>query len=383
MDLDFRKDQLMIKKTAREFLDKECPRSPYVREVEESEIGITSDLWKKIAKLGWLGMLIPEEYGGMECDVVDMTILMEEMGRACLPGPVLHTVLGALAILWEGTNKQKERFLSKIAAGKMIVTTTLNGATSGLEAENVHTTGEMATEDVVINGVEMFVPDVNIADYVLCPIRKTNGTDAEKEITLVLIDPKTEGVTFRPLNDTIAKDKLFRLELNNVKAPKENVLGKVDDAWKTVKKMIAYGSVFECARMTGGSKRVLDLSVNYAKNRKQYGAPIGSFQIIQHYLAMMFTDTEANDLMTYQAASMLSHGEECQKEISMAKAWVNDAYYRTCVTGHQIYGGVGFTEEFDIGLYFRRAKAQEISFGDTDYHNKRVANAIGLGFLDD
>lgn len=378
MDLDFRKDQELIRKTTREFLDKECPRDPFVRDMEKDEKGFTSELWLKMAELGWLGLLLPEKYGGMECDFVDLAIVLEEMGRACLPGPFLQTTLAGLAVLWAGTEEQKERFLGKIADGDMIMTLALNEPVSRYEAGAIKTAGEFAGDSIVVNGVEMFVPDAHIADYILCPVRTTQGTSPEEEISLVLIDPKIEGVTCASLEDTAARDKLFRVELKNVKVPVQNVIGGVDGAWPLVKKILTHGALSECARMLGGARRVLDLSVNYAKKRKQFGAPIGSFQIIQHHLVDMLTDVDGSHFIIYQAAWKVANGEDCQKDVSMAKAWINEAYYRTCVTGHQVHGGIGFTEEFDVGLYFRRAKAQEISFGDTDYHCSHIAREIGL-----
>ncbi|MFK5952064.1 MAG: acyl-CoA dehydrogenase family protein [Desulfobacterium sp.] len=378
MDLDLRKDQQMIKKTAREFLDKECPRDPFVREMEKDDRGITDDLWRKMADLGWLGLLLPEKYGGMECDFLDLIIVLEEMGRACLPGPFLQTSLAGLAILWEGSDDQKERFLSKIADGDMIMTLALNESMQTDNAEAIKTTGESMGKSLVINGVEMFVPDAHIADYILCPVRIDPSITPEEAISLVLIDPCQDGVECIPLKDTIAGDKLFRVELNNVEVPVENHIGVFGESWSLIQKLQIHGALSECARMLGGARRVLDLSVDYAKKRKQFDRPIGSFQIIQHYLAAMLTDVDASQFITYQAAWKVANGQGSRKDVSMAKVWVNEAYYRTCVTGHQVHGGVGFTQEFDVGLYFRRAKAQEISFGDTDYHCSHIAQEIGL-----
>ena len=224
----------------------------------------------------------------------------------------------------------------------------------------------------------MFVQDAHIADYILCPVKTSQNDKDEENISLVLIDPKSEGVTCTPLKDTISKDKLFRLDFENVTVSLQNLITNIHEGWPLIKKLINHGAIGECAKMVGGGKKVLDLSVKYAKNRKQYDRPIGSFQIIQHYLSNMFTDVEANRLITYQAAWKMSQGMDSEKDVSMAKAWVNDAYYRICVNGHQVHGGVGFTEEFDVGLYFRRAKAQEISFGDADFHCDIVAQKMGL-----
>jgi len=224
----------------------------------------------------------------------------------------------------------------------------------------------------------MFVQDAHLADHFLCPVRTKEGPNAEEGISLLLVDARSTGITCLPLKDTIARDKLFRLEFKDAKVPKANVVGTIDQGWSTVEKILSHGALGECARMLGGARRVLEMCVAYAKERKQFKRPIGSFQIIQHYLANMLTDVDGCHFATYQAAWKLSQGLPAPREVSIAKGWVSDAYYRVCVTGHQVYGANGFTEEYDLGLYFRREKAQELSFGDADFHRAVVARELGF-----
>ena len=378
MNLDFTEDQEMLKKAAREFLDKECPRTTFVREMELDAKGYTADLWKKIAELGWLGIVFPEQYGGSGYKLLDLVVLLEEMGRACLPGPLLSTILCGLSILWAGTQEQKQELLPRIVSGDAVLTLALTEPNAMYLATAVNLQARQNGDSFTINGSKMFVPDAHAADYFLCVVRTKAGTIPEEGITLFLVDAKRPGITFSQLGDTIAGDKLFRVDFKDVKAKKSNILGKLDNGWPLVEKILAHGAIAECARMLGGAKRVLEMCVSYSKERVQYNRPIGSFQIIQHYLANMLIDVDACHFITYQAAWRLSEELPSAKEVSIAKAWVSDAYYRICMVGHQIHGGIGFTQDHDMGLYFRRAKAQELSFGDADFHRAAVAREIGL-----
>ena len=378
MNLDFRKDQKMIRKAAREFLDKECPRDPYVRDMELDDTGFTPQLWDKMAELGWLGLTFPEAFNGMGCDFIDLAIILEEMGRACLPGPFVQNILAGMAILWFGSDNMKKQYLPDIADGKTIMTLALNETDATYKATDIQTKAIFSDESITVTGNKTFVPYAHIVDYALLPVRDDSSEAGEQGISLLLLDLKSPGISTIRLEDTIAKDKLFNLELTNVVVPMDNLLGEKGQGWPIVDKLMSCGAVAECARMSGGARQVVNLSAKYAKERKQFGRPVGSFQIIQHYLADMLTIVDGSHYLTFQAAFKLAKGESHQQEISLAKAFINDAYYKTCVAGHQIHGGVGFTAEFDVGLYFRRAKAQELSFGDTNFHLDIIASNMGL-----
>ncbi len=378
MNLDFSEDQEMLKRAARQFLDVECPRSPFVRDMELDEKGYTADLWHKMAEVGWMGIAFPEEYDGAGCNFLDLVVLLEEMGRACLPGPFLSTILCGLSILWAGTEEQKRALLPKIASGEVVLTLALTEPSARYAADAIGLQAKLNGDNLIITGTKMFVSDAHVADYLLCVARTDSGATPEEGITLILVDAKNAGITCLSLEDTIAGDKLFRVEFNNVKVPKSNIIGELNKGWPLVERIMAHGAVSECARMLGGAKRVLEMSVSYAKERVQFNRPIGSFQAIQHPLANMLMDVDGCYYITYQAAWRLSEGLPCTREVSIAKAWVSDAYHRICVTGHQVHGGIGFVEDHDMGLYYRRAKAQELSFGDADFHRRIVEGEIGL-----
>lgn len=377
MDLAFDEQQEMLRKSAGDFLSSKCPKD-YVRQMEQDEKGYSPALWQEMAELGWLGLAFPEEYGGSGMSFVDLVVLLEEMGRACLPGPFFSTVvLGGLTVLDAGSEEQKRKLLPLIAQGKIIVTLALMENRATYAAADIGTKA-MAEDDVfIIRGTKLFVPDANVADYIICVARTKESLVPEDGVTLLLMDAKNPGMSLTLLK-TIAWDKQCEVIFNDVKVPKQNILGKVDKGWTEVEKIIERAAVAKCAEMVGGAQQVLEMSTSYAKERVQFGHPIGSFQAIQHHLANATMDVDGARLATYQAAWMLSQGLPCLKEVAVAKAWTSQAYQRIVTISHQIQGGNAFMEDHDMQLYFRRAKAAELAFGDAYFHQKRIATLLGI-----
>jgi alkylation response protein AidB-like acyl-CoA dehydrogenase len=331
-----------------------------------------------MAELGWLGLPFPETYKGGGFSFLDLIVLLEEMGRACLPGPFLSTVvLGGLPILEWGSEEQKQQILPKISKGEAILTLALTEPSARYNAASIQTTATPKGDDYLISGTKLFVPDAQIADWIICVARTAEKANPEEGITLFLVDAKSSGIS-TVLLSTIAGDKQCELTLKKVKVPRSNIFGKPGQGWQMVKRIIEWAAVAKCAEMVGGNQQVMEMSVNYAKERIQFDRPIGSFQIIQHYLADMSIDVDSARITLYKAAWKLSEGLPCSNEISIAKAWISDAYRRVATQAHQIHGAIGFTKEHDLELYFRRAKAGEVFFGDVDYHREIVAQQLGL-----
>jgi len=377
MDFHFNEIQEMIRKDARRFLNNKSPKS-YVREMEEDEQGFTSDLWKEMANLGWMGLVVPEKYGGQDMTFMELAVLIEEMGRACLPGPYFSTViLGSLPILEAGTDAQKQEFLPKIAGGEMIMTMAITEPSAKYDPSGVEVKAIADGDNYVIEGTKLFVADAHVADYMICVARTQDSADKSQGISLFLVDAKSPGISCTLLK-TIASDRQCEIVFDKVIVPKENVLGELNNGWKVVEKTLAKAAAAKCAEMIGGAQQVLEMTVEYAKQRVQFGRPIGSFQAVQHHCANMTIDVEASRFMTYQACWMLSEDLPCEKEIHMAKGWTNDAYRRVVTLGHQVHGGIGFTKDHDMQLYFRRSKTGEVLFGDSSYHKEKVAEALAL-----
>ena len=377
MDFALNEEQEMLRKMSRDFLVNECPKS-LVREMEVDEKGYSPGLWKKMAELGWMGLVLPEQYGGEGMSFLDLTVLLEELGRALVPGPYVSTVVYcALPILASGTEEQKKEFLPKIARGEMIVTLALTEPSATYEPAGIEVKAVADGDDFVISGTKLFISDAHVADYLLCVARTKDSANKEEGITLFLVDAKSPGISLKPLK-TIAEDKQFEVVFDKVRVPKKNMLGELDRGWDVIKDMLPSATLAQCALMMGGGQQVLEMTVEYAKERVQFGRPIGTFQAIQHKCADMAVDVDGSRFITYQAAWRLSEGLPCDLDVAMAKAWVSEAYRRVCVEGHQIHGGIGFIKDHDMQLYYRRAKSSELMFGDADYHRELVAQKIGL-----
>jgi len=377
MNLALSEEQEMLKKMAHDFLADNFPKK-VVKELEESELGYSPEFWKQMAELGWMGLALPEKYGGGGMSFLDLAVLLEEMGRACLPGPYFSTVvLGGLTVADIGSEEQKQKYMPKIISGEAIFTLALTEPSAGYEAAAIETKATADKDGYVLNGIKLFVPDAHIADYMLVVARTDEKAKAEKGITIFIVDGKSPGISYTVLK-TIANDKLCEVVFNRVKVPKENILGQLNQGWSEVEKIIQRAAVAKCCEMAGCIQQALDMTVSYAKDRKQYDRPIGSFQVIQHYCADMATDVDGTRLSTYQAAWMMSEGLLCTKEVAIAKAWAGEACQRVMALAHQIHGAIGVTIDHDLQYYTRRAKAAEVSFGDARFYREIVAREMGL-----
>ncbi len=377
MDPRLSEEEEMLRTSAQDFLTEKCPKT-LVREMEEDEKGYSPQLWKEIADLGWLGLIFPEKYGGADMDFVSLAILLEEMGRACFPGPFFSTVLlGGLPILDIGTEEQKEKYLTDIISGKTIFTMAITEPIGGYTAKSIKTKAAANGNDYIINGTKMFVLDANVADYLLCVARTDEKSRGEDGITIFIVDSKSAGISITLLN-TIAGDKQCEVVFDNVKVPKENILGKLNQGWGEVQKIIERAAIAKSCEMVGGMGAVLDMTVAYVKERIQFDVPVGVFQAIQHHCVYMHVDVEGSRAASYEAAWRVSTGRPYSTEAALTKAWTSDAYNRVVALGTQAHGGVSIMKDHDLPLYFRRAKASELLFGDARFHRKTVARELGF-----
>jgi alkylation response protein AidB-like acyl-CoA dehydrogenase len=377
MDLGLSEEQEMLKTSARDFLQRECPKK-LVKQLDESDEGYSPELWRKMAQLGWLGLLFPEEYGGSGGSFLDLVVLLEEMGYNILPGPFFSTVvLGGSPILAAGSEEQKKELLPNIANGEAILTLALSEPSVRYDAAAVKATAEARNGEYVINGTKLFVPDANVADFLLVVARTRETANPEGGITVFLVDAKSPGLKTTLLK-TLARDKQCEVVFEDVSVPKENILGELDRGWPTVQDILQKAAVAKCAEMVGGAQAALDMAVAYAKERVQFNRPIGSFQAIQHYCANMVSDVDGSRFVTYKAAWKVSEGLPATMDVAVAKAWTSGAYGRVTLLAHQIFGAIGFTMDHDLHLYYRRAKASEMMFGDGAYHRAIVARELGL-----
>ncbi len=378
MDLGLSEEQELLKNFARDFLEKECPET-LVREMEEDEKGYSPDLWKKMAEQGWQGLIVPPEYGGSGMTFLDLVVLLEEFGRALVPGPFIPTAVGgAIALMEAGSEEQKKEYLPQIASGSQMWTLALTEPSGRFDAEGVELEAKSQDGEFVLNGTKLFIRDSHVADYMTVVARTGKGKNPEDGITFLVVDAKSAGIKHTPLK-TIASDKQTEVSFENVRVPKANVLGEVGKGWPLLKKVMNKATVVECAYLVGLAQMDFEVSVNYAKERVQFGRPIGSFQAIQHKCADMVTDVDGSRFIMYKAAWAVAEDEpDADLSVHMAKAWCSEATRRVVAHGQQIHGGIGFTKDYKIQLYFRRQKAAELAWGDTDFHRELVAQQLEL-----
>jgi alkylation response protein AidB-like acyl-CoA dehydrogenase len=375
MDFSLNKRQKLIRDAANDFFKKECP-SDLVRKMEEDHLGYPPELWHKIAELGWLGLIFPIGYGGYGGSFLDLIVFLEEMGRYLVPVPFLPTViLGGLPILYTGTEEQKQSFLPKIAKGELILTMALTEKDYNYGVTGINVRAIRKGNNFLVDGTKLFVPYVHIADYILCATKTKDVGKKEDRITLFLIEGKSQGLDYTALK-TVACDKQYEVVFKRVEVPERNMLGKYHKGWEIIKKVLEKAVVAQCGLMIGGAEKVLEITVDYAKKRVQFGHPIGSFQAIQHRIANSMVDLDGAKLATYKAVWELDQGLPCSQEVSVAKAWVNQACQRICANAHQVIGGIGVINDHDMQLYSRRAKAAEWFLGDTNFHREIVANFL-------
>jgi acyl-CoA dehydrogenase len=377
MDFSFTEEQDMLRSSARDFLANECPKAK-IRELAEDEIGYDPQMWHSMAELGWMGLIFPEEYGGMGASFMDLAILMEEMGRNILPGPFFSTIaLCALPLLEHGSSEQKTKFLSKIAKGKAIWTFALAESSGSYKASEVKLRAVLEGTNYVLQGHKLFVTDAHVADYILVVGRTIDGKRSEDGITLFIVDAKEPNVKMAAI-PTIGGDRQFKVSFDRVSVPKDNILGEIGNGWDIVDFILQRAAVLKCAEMSGACQAVLDMTSSYAKERVQFDRAIGSFQAIQHKLADMLIDVEAVQYLLYQAAWGISVGLPSPWQISAAKTKANKAYQRICIEAIAAHGAIGYTMDHDIGLYYRRVKAAQFAAGDTDLHRGLIAIELGL-----
>jgi alkylation response protein AidB-like acyl-CoA dehydrogenase len=377
MDISLSEEQELLQGSARDFLQKECPIR-LVRAMEDDEKGYDPNLWRQMGDLGWFGLVLPEEYGGSGATMVDLAVLLEEFGRALVPGPFAPTVVQVgLPLLWAGNAEQRQAYLPRLAQGQLIGTMAWLEPSALSQPAAVETTATAQGEHYILNGTKLCVPYAHVADYILTVARTDTRAPAGQSLTLFLVDAKSAGIAIETLK-TIADDHQCEVVFNDVAVPHSQVLGEVGKGWAIVERVLQYGAVAKCAEMVGMAQQAFDISLNYAKTRVQFGRPIGSFQAIKHKLANMVLDVDGSRYVTYHAAWLLSEGLPAGREIAVAKAWTNEACRRVVKEGQQVHGGIGYTKEYDLQLYTRRAKAAEIAFDDSDAHREAVALSLGL-----
>ena len=380
MDFTFSAEQEELRDTARAFL-RESSTGDQIRAVMATERGYDTEVWKRIAlDLGWPAILIPEEYDGLGLTYIDLVALLEETGRALLCSPFFSSVcLGANALLVAASEEQKAAYLPGIAAGETTATLAFTEANGRWDAAAIETVARRDGDDYVLSGVKKFVPDGHFADLLIVAARD-EGTSGEDGVGLFAVP--ADAVERRLLATMDQTRKQAEVTLRDVRLPASARLGGEGaeaSGWAALEKVLQLAAVAVAAEQVGGAQQCLDLSVAYAKERVQFGRPIGSFQAIKHKCADMMVEVESARSASYYAGCMAAENNTQLAEVaSLAKAYCSDAFFHCAAESIQIHGGVGFTWEYDVHLYFKRAKSTETFLGSPAHHRELVAQRIGL-----
>lgn len=372
MNLDFSEEQEMLREMVRSLCDEHAPIE-VVRKMEDDPVGYPIDFWKKLGELELLGILIPEAYGGSGMSMLDATVLYEEFGRALVPVPhFVSAVLSAGALVAAGSEAQKKAWLPKIASGEAIVTPAWLEPKNGYGPKGVQLKAEVSGQEAVLTGTKLHVGFAAAADRLLVLAR--TGPSAE-EIDLFLVDPKADGVRIEQ-QKTIASDTQYRVVLDGVRVPIVDRVGEAGSGWKTWNAVMHDGIILAAAQAMGGAQRALDITCAYASEREQFDKPLAAFQAISHYLADAATAVSGGTTLVYEAAWARAEGKDTSRLAPMAKLFACQTYRDLTAMSLQVFGGVGFTVEYDAQLFFRRAKQLQLSWWDTPYLEELVAGSL-------
>jgi len=379
MHFAFTEEQEELRSQAHGFL-REFSSPEQVRKAMESETGYDPELWGRIsAELGWTAVVIPEEYGGLGLSYVELIALMEEMGGALLCAPFLSSVcLAGNALIIGGTEAQKKEHLPGIAEGTTVGTLAYMESNGRPDATGIEAVARRDGGDFILSGAKSFVLDGHTAGLLLVAARSPESS-GEEGISLFVVPSDSPGLERRLLPTMDQTRKQAELTLSDVRLPASALMGEEGGGWRTLSGALDLAAVALAAEQVGGAQRCLDMSVEYAKERVQFGRPIGSFQAIKHKCADMMVEVESARSASYYAGwAAAEDAEDLPVAAALAKAFCSDTYFRCAAQSVQIHGGVGFTWEYDVHLYFKRAKSAEILFGSPAYHRERVAQRMGL-----
>lgn len=379
MNFALSEEQEMLRMTSRRFLD-ERAGSDVVRNLMETAAGFDAALWQEIAAQGWQGMAIPEEYGGAGFTFMEQAILMEEMGRSLFPAPYLSSiVLGADLVLTAGTEEQKQTILPDVASGEIRLAVAHLESGGRWDATGVEMTATNEGGGFVLEGAKFFVIDGHTADSLIVVARTDPSSSGTDGISLFLLPADTDGIESRRVETMDQTRKQAEITFAAVRVPATAMLGDPGSGWSSLQEMLQRAVVALAFEQVGGAQQCLDMSVEYAKARIQFGRPIGSFQAIKHKCADMLVAIESARSAAYYAGWAASVGDEdLAIAAPLAKSYCSEAYSHAAGENIQIHGGIGFTWEHDAHLFFKRAKTDELLFGTPADHRAALADALGL-----
>ena len=374
MDILPSEEEQMLKNVARDFLETEISTA-MVREMELDDLGYPPSLWKQMADLGWLGLALPEQYGGQGLPLTYLGLILQEAGRVLAPVPLHSTMVAALTIAEAGSDQQKQDILPAVSDGGMVLTWGIAERDPRLIPEAMTMQATADGDGWILNGTKMFVDNFVVAQRCLVAARTAPGSDSNQGISLFLVDTNGIGVDQTALT-TLAKDKQSRVDFKNHRVDASALVGEFNRGWPIVEAMLDRATALLCCQMTGAARKDAEMAIEYAKNRVAFGRPIGSFQSVQHMLADMLLHVDGGEMLTFEALWKMDEGLSSSVEVSQAKAFCNEKCESVVRTSQVIHGGIGFMMEFDLHLWFRRVTSWTMRLGTTYDHRARIASAL-------
>ncbi|HUG16720.1 MAG TPA: acyl-CoA dehydrogenase family protein [Thermomicrobiales bacterium] len=377
MDFDFSEDQVTLRNLVREFLTEQAPVS-HVRAMMEDATGYARDTYREFVRLGITPF--PEQYGGGGLGMVEQAIILEEMGRIPYPGPYFATIMAGAAIMHSSDENAAARYIPDVSAGDLTLTVAFLEDSLGWGPDTIGLPAGKTGDGYVLNGTKRFVAFGHTADVILVAAR--TGDSGADGVSLIAVPRDTAGLSIETNTMLDMTSKVATLTFDDVTVPAENLIGAEGGAWPALEMMLRYAAVGASAEMLGASRTSLEMSVDYAKVRKQFGQFIGQFQAVKHMLAEMLELVEnAHAAVYYAAWAIDADAPDAAMAASVAKSTVNVAAREVCGNAIQVHGGIGYTWEYDLHLYFKRAKHLEPLYGDTDFHRERVLQEVLAGHV--
>ncbi len=372
LDLDFDQEQELLRQTVRDVLGRHCPLE-IVRQMEDDPVGYSPSLWTQLGELDLIGLMLPEEYGGSSMSIIEGVALYEELGRALAPTPhFVSAVLSGGVLAAAGSEAQQDQWLRPVAAGEAILTPAWLEPENGFTPRGVELRAVSDGSGFVLSGVKRHVAFASSADRLVVLAR--TGEDDE-DVDLFLVDPGAPGVTLRQ-QFTISSDTQCEVMLSDVRVGEDDRIGPAGSGWATWQEVLEPGLVLLAAQAVGGARYALEITTQYAKDRQQFDKPLGAFQALAHYLADAVTNLDGAEQLVHEAAWAGASGRPLTSLAPMAKLFACSTFRDITAMAQQLFGGIGFTLDFDIQLYFRRAKQQQLMWANDRTLEVAVADAL-------
>jgi alkylation response protein AidB-like acyl-CoA dehydrogenase len=373
-DLSLTDEQQLLQRSAREFIERECTLAE-VRRINEGEDIASRELWAKMAALGWPGILVPAEHGGEGGSLTDAAALLEELGRGVVPGPYHSSAVLSVTLLAEaGSAEQQATLLPAVARGERVVALALTEADFGWDASRVRVPARAMGNGYVLDGTKRFVPDAGAADKLVVGARTSD--DASDGVTLFLVERDSPDVSCRPMRG-FSGEPLFEVTFDKVEVPPDAVVGEVDGGWRALEPALDVATALLCMYIAGATRRVYEMTLEYAQRRVQFGQAIARFQRVQDHLVDMLNHADAARWTAFEAVWKLEQGRaDAREAVSVAKAVSSEGFYQSCESAHHVHAGVGSDKAFGLYLYTQRSRALYHHLGDPAHHRRRLASLL-------